>query len=280
MPQVQEALKQKRELERTTLLITLDNMLEIPMVILSFVFLGLFLAEFSLDLSPEWRRTVSLIQWIIWVAFVVEFVVKLAIAPDKVAFLRSSWLMALAVVLPVMRVFRIARAARAVRSIGALRVITVGNRSIRQVGEIVSRRHLGYVLAVVVIVTVLGAAGLYFLERTVPHANIRTFGDAFWWSAGTVTTVGTELYPISAEGRVLAVVIMVFGVSVFGYIAGSLASVFIHVDQRKDDEERAAGVPDSEECSAQLLQEITELQQRIAELTQLTARRSRDSADA
>lgn len=270
----QEALKEKRDLERTTLLITIDQMLQIPMVILSFIMLGLFLAELSLALSPGWRRTIDLIEWFIWITFVTEFVVKFAIAPDKLGFLRGNWLTVLAVALPVLRIFQVARAARVVRSLGALRVITVGNRSIRQLGHLLDRRHLQYVLAVVVIVTVLGAAGIYFLERSIPHANIRTFGDGLWWSAGTVTTVGNELYPISAEGRVLAVIVMVFGVSVFGYIAGSLASIFIHVDTRADAEEQAAIVPDSDEHSRELLEEIKELQERLAQLTELTSRSS------
>lgn len=275
MLQAQEALKQKRDLERTTLLATLDGMLETPMVILSFIMLAMFLAELSLSLSPEWRRTINLIEWFIWTTFVLEFVLKLAIAPDKLTYLRQNWLMAIAVALPALRMFRVVRAARAVRSLGALRVITVGNRSIRQLGHVLGRRKLQYVLAVVVVVTLLGAAGIFFLERSMPGANIRTYGDALWWSAGTVATVGSELYPVSAEGRVLAVVIMVFGVSVFGYIAGSLASLFIHVDQASDAEEQAATLPETGECSAKLLQEITELQEQVGRLTELQERRGR-----
>lgn len=275
MPKAQEALKQKRDLERTTLLIAVENVLQTPMVILSFVMLALFVAELSLSMSPEWHRTINLIQWFIWIVFVLEFAIKIALAPNKPVFLRKNWLTALAVALPVLRVFQVARAARAVKSLGALRVVTVGNRSIHQLGLLLGRRHLGYVLATVAIVTLLGAAGVYFLERSVPNANLRTFGDALWWSAGTITTVGTELYPISAEGRVLAVVVMVFGVSVFGYIAGSLASVFIHVDQRSDDEERAATAPETEECSPQLLEEIRQLQEQVSQLAELESRHRR-----
>ena len=276
MPQAQEALKQKRDLERTTLLMSLDTILQTPMVILSFIMLGLFLVELSLTLSPDWRRTINLVQWFIWVAFVLEFGLKFTIAPGKLSFLRENWLMALAVALPVLRVFQAVRAARAVRSLGALRVITVGNRSIRQLGHLLGRRKLQYVLTVVAIVTILGAAGVFFLERSIPGANIRTFGGALWWSAGTITTVGTELYPVSAEGRVLAVVMMIFGVSVFGYIAGTLASLFIHVDQQSDAEEQAATAPETGECPPQLLEEIKELQEQVAQLTELQARRRID----
>ena len=270
MPTQREALRQKRELEHETLLIALDQALEMPMVVLSFVMLVLFIVEFTTSLSLETKRTVNLIQWFIWLAFVVEFFVKIAIAPDKLKFLRGNWLMALAVALPALRVLRIARAARAVRSLGALRVVTVGNRSIRQLGHLLDRRHLQYLVAVVIVVTILGASGMFFLERGVPQSNIRSFGDSLWWAAGAVTNAGTELYPVSGEGRVLAVMIMVFGVSLFGYVAGSLASMFVQTDKSADEEERAAVSQEKEECSPALLEEIRQLQQQISELAAIS----------
>ncbi len=272
MPTPQEALEQKRNLERDELLVTLDQLLQTPMVILSFIMLALFLVELTVSMSPAWLRVVSLSEWFIWVIYVIEFAVKLALAPDRATFLRHNWFTALAVVLPVLRVFQVVRAARAVRSFGALRVLAVGNRSIRKLGAILDRRHLQYVGAVVVVVWALGAAGLYFLEASVRGANITTFGDALWWSAGTLTTVGTELYPITAEGRVLAVVEMVFGVSAFGYVAGALASAFVHIDRSNTEEDRAAAASETGECSPELINEIEALQERLTQLTELASR--------
>ncbi len=266
-----EALQQKRNIERETLLISLDQILDTPMVILSFIMLGLFLVEMGLDLSPGWIRTISLIQWFIWFVFTIEFMVKFAISPNKKAFLRSNWLTGLAVVLPVLRILRIARIARAARSLRALRFVTVGNRSIRQLGYMLGRRHLQYVFGIVVIVTMLSGAGIYFLERSVPDSNIQSFGDGLWWSSGTITTVSTQLYPISAEGRVLAVAVMIFGVVVFGYVAGSLASIFNRVDTDADAEERAAKEPDSDQCSQQLLEEIKELKEMAEQLSKIAS---------
>ncbi len=266
MPRLDEALKQKDELQRTALLVTLDRVLETPMVVLSFIMLVLFLIELGGEVSSDWRRVINLAQWFIWLAFVLEFATKLAIAPNKAIFLRRNWLMALAVLLPVLRVFRVVNAARAVRSFGALRVITVGNRSIREVGSVLRRRHLAYVGTVVAIVTLLGAAGVYFLERTAPGGNIRSFGSALWWSVGIVTTVGTELYPVTAEGRILAGIEMLFGVSVFGYVAGSLASLFIHIDRGVD---ATLDADPQSECSQQVLDEISRLREVVDQLAAL-----------
>lgn len=263
-----KAIEEKRKLEHSGLLVALQGAMELPMVILSLVMLVLFIIEYSINISPEWLRVLYLIQWFIWVAFVVEYFVKLAIAPDKKGFLKENWLMTLAIILPVFRIFAIGRAVRAVRSLAMLRVVTVGNRTINNLGILFHRRRLQYLFAVVMAVTLLSAAGMFFLERSIPDSNIRTFGDALWWSAGTITTVGTELFPVSIEGRILAILIMIFGVSFFGYVAGSLASLFIYIDRKGEEEQESVKGPDREDNLDDLLAQMNVLQSRINTLKQ------------
>ncbi|MCE5197844.1 MAG: potassium channel family protein [Armatimonadota bacterium] len=255
-----DLVKRKRELERSELLVNLQGWIDLPMVILSFVMLVLFIAELTMQLSPDARRTISLIQWIIWVMFVVEYAIEMALADDKIRFVKQNWLITLAIILPVFRVFRVVRA---VRSFGVLRVITISNRAINDLRYFFDRRRLHYVAAVMVAVTLLSGAGMYYVERTLPGANIRSFGDGLWWSAGTLTTVGTELYPVSAEGRVLAVLVMVFGVTVFGYVAGSLASFFVNTDQSSSSEERDLRGPAGDDKVEDVLRELQQIEARI-----------------
>ncbi len=244
-------------------MVSAQGLLEIPMVILSLVMIVVFVIEVSAHVSPGVARVLDLIQWAIWVAFVIEFAVKVALAPDNTQFIKSNWLMVIAIILPAFRIFRIARAAQALRSIGALRVITLGNRTISKLEILFARRRLQYVMAVVAAMSVLSGAGIYYLEKGAPGATIRTLGDGLWFASGIVTTVGTELYPVTAEGRVLSLIGMVFGVSVFGYLAGSLASLFVDIDRADKEEDESV---DESQVEA-LTQEIESLQQRIAELT-------------
>lgn len=262
MPADDPALRasQQNERESEDLLAALDDALEMPMVVLSFIMLALFLVEISFPLPADWRRTFNLVQWLIWVTFVIEFAIKLALAKHKVDFVQDHWLMALSVVLPVLRVFRILRAAKAARSLSALRVVAVSNRTIRQLNILFERRRLHYLLSAVVAVTVISGAGIYFLERSIPGANITTFGDGVWWSAGTITTVGTELYPLTSEGRILAVLVMIFGVSVFGYVAGSLAGLFVNID-------RSASAEPDQAVAEQLREQVKSLQEQLDRCT-------------
>ena len=63
------------------------------------------------------------------------------------------------------------------------------------------------------------------LEREVEHANIRTAGDALWWSLVTITTVGYgDHYPVTTPGRLVAAWLMIVGIGVMGTVTGVVAS--------------------------------------------------------
>ena len=76
------------------------------------------------------------------------------------------------------------------------------------------------------------------VERDATEPNITTFGDALWWAATTVTTVGYgDRYPVSTEGRVVAVVLMGVGIGVMGAVIASVTSFIL---ARVEEERRSA----------------------------------------
>jgi voltage-gated potassium channel len=57
--------------------------------------------------------------------------------------------------------------------------------------------------------------------------NIDTIGDAIWWTIVTITTVGYgDFFPLSLPGRILAVIIMFFGIGLISVLTGSISSIF------------------------------------------------------
>jgi voltage-gated potassium channel len=59
-------------------------------------------------------------------------------------------------------------------------------------------------------------------------SNIKTPGDALWWAFATITTVGYgDKYPITTEGRIVAIILMVAGVGLFATFTGYLSSYFL-----------------------------------------------------
>ncbi len=217
-----ESGAQRGELQRR-----LSDWLDLPLTILAFVMLGLLVLELVGDLSPTWAARVSQTQTAIWAAFVAVFLVELALAPSKRAYLRNNWLTAVSVALPALRSIRVLRAARALRGLSLVRILTTVNRGSRALGNIVQRGRFDYVLALTGVVTVTSGAGAYYFERTEPSANIRTPGDAFWWAATIVTTVNSPYETITLEGRVIALLLRVFGLAISGYLTAIIAAYLI-----------------------------------------------------
>jgi voltage-gated potassium channel len=87
-----------------------------------------------------------------------------------------------------------------------------------------------------VLVILIGASAGFVLEAGARASTITNFGDALWWSAALVTTVGSELYPVTAGGRVLGFLLMLYAVGVFSYFIASIASVLVGLDARDTNE--------------------------------------------
>jgi voltage-gated potassium channel len=226
------------ERERDDLLQQLDDLLEGPMTVLAVGWLVLVVVELTAGLSPF----LSAVNVAIWGAFVVHFLVELALAPRKRAYLRRNWLTVLSLLLPALRVLRFARVLRVVRAARGtrlLRVVGGANRGMRTLGRVMGRRGLGYVLALTALVCLLGAAGIYAFEREVPGGPITSYGVALWWTAMTLTTMGADFFPTTPEGRLLCLLLAIYGFTVFGYVTAAVASFFVARDAEDGDGEVA-----------------------------------------
>ncbi|MGM0769048.1 MAG: ion transporter [Pseudomonadota bacterium] len=236
--QFNDAEELKRE--RYELLHRLEGWLETPMLVLALVWLALLVVELV--------RGETLLFYVlgtaIWVIFIIDFTVKLVLAPDKIAYLKTNWLTAIALVLPalrlfrIFRVFRLLRVARAGRGLRLVRVISSMNRGMKALGASLSRRGFGYVIALTVLITFAGAAGIFAFENEVPGGP-GGYVDSLWWTAMIMTTMGPEYWPKTAEGRVLCVFLALYAFGVFGYVTAALATFFVGRDADNSDAEVA-----------------------------------------
>jgi voltage-gated potassium channel len=122
---------------------------------------------------------------------------------------------------------RIGRAARAMR---ILRVIR-GVKSARAIAHflVAKRAESAFLATVLLALLVLVFSSISILQFEMPGGgNIQTAEDAMWWAISTMTTVGYgDRYPITTEGRLIAVFLMAAGVGVFGTFSGLIASWFL-----------------------------------------------------
>ncbi len=216
----------------------LEGWLDWPMAALGLVWLALLVVELVWGLSPllEGLGTVA------WIAFVLDFSVRLILAPRKLTFLKRNWLAAISLFVPALRLFRLARlapllrAGRTVRGLRLLRVVGAVNRGMRSLGASMGRRGFGYVAALTVVVTLAGAAGMHAFERDLPGGGgLTDYGTALWWTAMIMTTMGSDYWPQSAEGRVLCFLLALYAFAVFGYVTASLATFFVGREVERED---------------------------------------------
>jgi len=247
------------ERERYELLQRLEDWLETPMLVLAFVWLALLIVELI------WGESLwfEIIGTTIWVIFLLDFAVELVLAPHRVAYFKRNWFTAISLLIPalrilrIVRVFRLLRLARAGRGLRLIRVVSSLNRSMKALGASLSRRGFGYVIALTVLVTFAGAAGMYAFENESPGGP-NSYGEALWWTAMIMTTMGSQYWPQTAEGRVLCVFLALYAFGVFGYVTATLATFFVGRDAENDEAELAGA-----KQLAVLREEVSALREEI-----------------
>ncbi|MBV8083290.1 MAG: two pore domain potassium channel family protein [Chloroflexi bacterium] len=212
---------------RETLRQELQDWLDPLMTVLGIMTIVLFMVQLVATLTPRESAWVNDAQGAIWALFIVEFLLEVLLACDRVAYLRSHWLLGITVLLPALRVLRVARALMALRQLNLLWLLMRANRSIQALRKIIPGRETAYLLVLTALVVAVGTAGCYYFEQGQANAQIHTLGDALWWAACLVTTINYGTDPVSPEGRILAILLRIYAVGVFGIVAGNMASVLL-----------------------------------------------------
>ena len=195
-------------------------------------------------LDGETAGTLRLVTWTAWGLFVVDYVVRLALATDRGRFFIHNIFDLLVVALPLLRPLRL------------LRLLTLLHVLNRHVAGSLRGKVVTYVVGATALVLFIASLAILEAERGKPGANIDTFGDALWWSASTVTTVGYgDQFPVTPTGRLVAVTLMLCGIALIGVVTATFASWLL--DKVKEVEESA---------QAATRRDIQELTREFAEL--------------
>jgi voltage-gated potassium channel len=200
---------------------------EIPMLLLALAFLVAYAwPVLDRDLDSNLITGLNVLSWAVWAAFAVDFAIRLWLAEHRWWYARRHWYDVALVVLPFLRPMRLLR---------LLAFARVLNRT--AAGSLVGQVST-YVVGVAVLSVGLGAIAMLDVEQDADGANITTFGDALWWACTTVTTVGYgDRFPVTTQGRVIAVALMVIGIAMVGAITASVAAWMVGQVQRQEEHE-------------------------------------------
>jgi voltage-gated potassium channel len=209
------------------------GMFQFAVLILTVVNLIALLADLLVPLPREISALIHYFDTAVCVVLLTDFLVRLYQAPDKVAFLKWGWIDLVASI-PDLEILRWGRLVRVLRVIRIVRAV----RSFQKVLEPFLRRRTetGAVSLGLVSFLLVTSASIAMLacERET-DSNIKSAGDALWWCLSTISTVGYgDKYPVTPEGRMVAAVVMMSGVGLFGGLSGLLASVFVGAHKREE----------------------------------------------
>ena len=195
------------------------RVLEVPMLVAS----ALTIPAVAINESHPGGALEAVAQalnWVIWVAFLVELIVMLAVVPDRRAWLRHHPLDLIIVVLtppvlpPGLQGLRVLRLLRLIR---LLRLAEVSRRMFSLQGL-----HYAALLAVLTVI----AGGALFVGFEKQNQDLNAW-DGIYWAVTTMTTVGSNIYPTTTGGEIVAVAVVLVGISFVALLTGAIAQRFL-----------------------------------------------------
>ena len=160
----------------------------------------------------------------ICVLLLMDFIGSFIAAPNRWKYFFTWGWLDLISSIPALPLARIGRMVQVVRVIRLIRAF----KTTRLITSLVFSKRgentlLGVLLVAIILVVTCSAFVLHFERNS--GGNIRTAQDALWWSVATITKSGFgDHYPITNEGRFVAVVMMVSGLGLLGLFSGYVAT--------------------------------------------------------
>jgi voltage-gated potassium channel len=212
---------------------------QVTMLILCVIALGALAVEAAVPADPEVVSVLGYADYALCSVFFIDFLISLWLAPKRWKyFVRWGWLDLLSSV-PALDLARVGRVARILRIFRVLRAM----RAARVLTTLVLRHRAGntFIAAsmVALLLIVFSSIAILHVERDA-ESNIKSAEDAIWWAFVTITTVGYgDRYPVTAEGRFVAAILMCAGVGLFGTFSAFLAAWLISPEESARNDELA-----------------------------------------
>ena len=224
---------------------------EWPLAGAAVLFLALFSRQVLVEPHGREAHIVWAVNWAIWGLFVLDYVVRLCLADNRWHWFLRHLLDFAIVALPLLRPLRL------------LRLLVLIEVLQKAIGDAFRGRIVVYTVSGVVLLIYTSSLAVFDKERYLHGATINSFGKAVWWSITTVTTVGYgDVYPVTNTGRVIAVLLMIGGISLVGVVTAALASWIIERVTEEESVMQAATVAHVEELRNEIRALGKELQAR------------------
>ena len=198
----------------------------IIIMVLTIYVLGALLLETIFVLPPETSKLLRFIDNVICLLFFVDFTVRFYKAENKLKFMRWGWIDLISSI-PMINYFRAGRLLRLIRLFRIVRAFRSSRMLLHHIFKNKAKGTFTTVSIFAVMLIIFSSIAILQVENT-KEGNIKTAEDALWWAYVTITTVGYgDKFPVTTEGRIIAVVLMTAGVGLFGTFTAYASSLFV-----------------------------------------------------
>lgn len=194
------------------------------MLVLALASVPLFLLE-----QRWWLAAAA--GWVVVAAFFADLVVRVVLVDgSRRDYLVRHWYDVAIVVLSVLPMARPLRALRALPLLRSVRLFVAAHKAAMAIARGWKSLHGKALIVSSAALSVVAVLAVYQAEQAA-GGGIDSLGDALWWAAATVTTVGYgDLGPSTGVARAAAAALMVCGVSLFGLLTANVSAKFLKND--------------------------------------------------
>lgn len=199
---------------------------ELVILLLSLLLLIILAIDLISSLDNEVRLVLYWFDTVICMGLLCDFFIGLYRAASKARFLKSNWLDFVSSI-PLIPVLRVGRIFRVLRLLRLLRAAYSSHRIMRHLLNNRKSTTFAATVVLLILVALISSASILEFENSA-DSNIRSAGDALWWSFTTMTTVGYgDKFPMSTGGRIVALFPMICGIGVFALITSLVSAWFL-----------------------------------------------------
>lgn len=213
----------QRKGEKDVRLERLRSRLLFPMAATAAVLLICLVMPLVADINPSEHAFLLSIEMGAWLIFVVEYGVRLFVAKDVKGYIKDNILdLGVIVLLALSYAMPWSGPFLAVQIVCAVLIILDISMDLK---KLFSAEHTPYALAALVLSMLVMGAMEYHFEHAAQGANITSLQDGWWWAFVSATTVGYgDKYPVTEAGRLIAVLMIMFGVACLALLTAALTS--------------------------------------------------------
>lgn len=209
----------------------LREALDRALTLFALLVLPAIIIEQALPDDSPWLVLADILDWVVWLGFVVCLAAIFVIHEDRRRFWREYAFDILIVVLTPPMAPEAVQALRVLRVLRIVRLALAGYRLHRQAQQLKRASVVGPAAIVMAVVVIAGAAAV----RAIEPNSVTSPGAAFWWATARATAMGDGGVALrTAEGHALELLVAISGLAFLSVITAAIASVFVRSGQHND----------------------------------------------